>query len=191
MGEDSSSPGSSTKQNSLLELSPDSNCLPEYETRSELNLPIYFAELSSFDQPQAGSVSGCQSHVFLHDEYTSNSHLVDDDTYNLCPWQLQNANRNVDAAAGVGYLTFGESDQQVSTRCADQTLLSSSGLIDLLRIEYDVGQSYSLEEILLAGIRTISKETSKQQRDEIFEPRMNTRTQSNLYNNNFPDPFHF
>jgi hypothetical protein len=148
-------------QGSLLELLSHPYHPISPEAGNELDLPGSLPGFPPFDPIPGESIDELQSGVNFLDENSTIPPPVDRTlalySDNIFPRRLSNAGQDISGMVGAEFPSSHKDNQQALARNVDQAPFSSSRLGNVLGSEFGVSQKYSLEDILIAGIRTLSK----------------------------------
>jgi hypothetical protein len=157
-------------QGSALELPSHSYHLINPEAGNGLDLPGSIPGIPSFDPIPGESIDELQRGMNFLDQNSTIPHSVDPTlalySDNIFPRRLSTAGQDSSGVVEADFLTSHEDDQQALARIVNQASFQSSRLSNVLRSEDGVSQKYSLEDILITGIRTLSK-GERQPRNDI------------------------
>jgi hypothetical protein len=157
-------------QGSALELPSHSYHLINPEAGNGLDLPGIIPGIPSFDPIPGESIDELQRGMNFLDQNSTIPHSVDPTlalySDNIFPRRLSTAGQDSSGVVEADFLTSHEDDQQALARIVNQASFQSSRLSNVLRSEDGVSQKYSLEDILITGIRTLSK-GERQPRNDI------------------------
>lgn len=140
---------------SLLGLGPDS-CHPiDYQEGSELDIPGFLPGLSPFNLVTNESIDELQNAGNTWNETLTITPILEPTL------GLHSNNESIETE----FSNCSKDNQQMLTHNFDQSHSSSSKLKSMLRFKDGVSQKYTLEDILVAGIRTLSAEEQQRNND--------------------------
>ncbi|KAJ6124275.1 hypothetical protein N7471_011592 [Penicillium samsonianum] len=169
VNEEPTSNNDMSAQRSPLELPSHSHHLINPGAANELDLPGSIPGVPRFDSIPGESIDELQSDLNFLDQISTIPPLVDPtlalSSDNIFPQRLSNTGQHFSGMVEADFLTSHEENQQARAQIVDQATSSSSRLSNVLGSENGVSEKYSLEDILVAGICTLSKGENRPKND--------------------------
>jgi hypothetical protein len=153
----------------LRELSPHPCPLINHEVGNELDLPSSLSEFPRYDQTMDESFNESERGVDFLVENSVFPPPADFtlalDSDNIYAWRPRSADQYIGGTAEDEFPRNHENNQQAPARFATQAPFSPSRLSNVLLSEDGVSQKYTLEDIMVAGIRALSEGESQPKND--------------------------
>lgn len=148
-------------QGGLRESSPHPCPLTNHGVGNDLVLPSCLAGFTPYDPTMGESIDEFESGVNFSDENSVFPPPTDPtlalDSDNVYAWRPSSAAQYISGIAEDRFPRSHENNQQALARTPVQGPFSSSRLSNVLLSEHGVSQKYTLEDIMIAGIRVLSE----------------------------------